>query len=36
LRLVPAPVLRLSRLGYDTALLGAVELARRGLDGTAF
>jgi predicted NBD/HSP70 family sugar kinase len=30
LRLVPAPVLRLSRLGYDTALLGAVELARRG------
>jgi glucokinase len=31
LRLVPAPTLRLSRLGYDTALLGAVELARSGL-----
>jgi predicted NBD/HSP70 family sugar kinase len=29
LRLVPPPALRLSRLGYDTALLGAVELARR-------
>jgi predicted NBD/HSP70 family sugar kinase len=35
LRLVPAPVLRLSRLGYDTALLGAVELARRSYDGVA-
>ena len=32
LRLVPAPVLRLSRLGYDTALLGAVELARLSLN----
>ena len=36
LRLVPAPVVRLSRLGYDTALLGAAELARRGHDGAAF
>jgi glucokinase len=32
LRLVPAPALRLSRLGYDTALLGAVELARQGVN----
>jgi predicted NBD/HSP70 family sugar kinase len=32
LRLVAAPTLRLSQLGYDTALLGAVELARRGHD----
>jgi predicted NBD/HSP70 family sugar kinase len=31
LRLVAAPELRLSRLGYDTALHGAIELARRGL-----
>jgi predicted NBD/HSP70 family sugar kinase len=30
LRLVPAPALRLSQLGYDTALLGAIELARQG------
>ncbi|MGH2543964.1 MAG: ROK family protein [Ardenticatenaceae bacterium] len=29
--LVPAPQLRLSRLGYDTALLGAVVIARQGL-----
>ena len=36
LRLVPAPALRLSQLGYDTALLGAVELARRGHDGVGF
>jgi predicted NBD/HSP70 family sugar kinase len=35
LRLVPAPALRLSRLGYDTALLGAVELARSGLSELA-
>jgi glucokinase len=35
LRLVPAPALRLSRLGYDTALLGAVELARSGLSEIA-
>jgi predicted NBD/HSP70 family sugar kinase len=32
LRLVPAPALRLSQLGYDTALLGAIELARQGLN----
>lgn len=32
LRLVPAPELRLSRLGYDTALLGALAIARRGID----
>jgi predicted NBD/HSP70 family sugar kinase len=32
LRLVSAPTLRLSRLGYDTALLGAIELARLGLN----
>ncbi len=30
LRLVPAPRVRLSRLGYDTALIGATWLARRG------
>lgn len=30
LRLVPAPRVRLSRLGYDTALLGALRLARLG------
>ncbi len=29
--LVPAPAVRLSRLGYDTALLGALTLARQGL-----
>lgn len=29
LRLVPAPALRLSTLGYDTALLGAIALAGR-------
>jgi predicted NBD/HSP70 family sugar kinase len=29
LRLVPAPELRISQLGYDTALLGALALARR-------
>lgn len=29
LKLVPHPEVRLSRLGYDTALLGAVTLARR-------
>jgi predicted NBD/HSP70 family sugar kinase len=33
LRLVSAPALRLSRLGYDTALLGAVEFARLNLKG---
>ncbi len=32
LRLVSAPALRLSRLGYDTALLGAIELARLSLN----
>jgi predicted NBD/HSP70 family sugar kinase len=31
LRLVPAPELRLSQLGYDTALLGALVIARHGL-----
>jgi len=31
LRLVDAPVVRLSSLGYDTALLGAVMVAMRGL-----
>lgn len=31
LRLVPAPQVRLSRLGYDTALVGALWLARLGL-----
>lgn len=29
LRLVPMPELRLSRLGYDTALLGAIAIARQ-------
>ena len=29
LKLVPAPEVRLSRLGYDTALLGAIEIARQ-------
>jgi glucokinase len=31
LRLVPMPEVRLSELGYDTALVGAVALARQGL-----
>lgn len=31
LKLVPAPVIRLSRLGYDTALLGAVAAAQHGI-----
>ena len=31
LRLVAAPEVRLSRLGYDTTLLGAIELARQGV-----
>lgn len=32
LKLVPAPQVRLSRLGYDTALRGTIALAMRGLD----
>ena len=32
LRLVPAPRVRLSRLGYDTALLGSIAAAIHGLD----
>ena len=32
LRLVPAPEVRLSRLGYDTALLGALHIAQHGID----
>jgi predicted NBD/HSP70 family sugar kinase len=32
LRLVPAPEVRLSGLGYDTALLGALAIARLGLE----
>jgi glucokinase len=32
LRLVPIPALRLSRLGYDTALLGAISIAIHGLE----
>lgn len=32
LRIVPVPEVRLSALGYDTALCGAVEAAIRGLD----
>ena len=32
LRIVAAPEVRLSRLGYDTALLGAIVLARQGLE----
>jgi predicted NBD/HSP70 family sugar kinase len=32
LRLVPAPQVRLSRLGYDTALIGALWIARLGLE----
>jgi predicted NBD/HSP70 family sugar kinase len=31
LRVVPAPLVRLSRLGYDTALLGAIAVAIHGL-----
>ncbi len=31
LRLVPAPIVELSRLGYDTALLGAIAVAIHGL-----
>lgn len=31
LRLVPVPEVRLSHLGYETALHGAIEIARRGL-----
>jgi glucokinase len=31
LRLTPHPILKLSTLGYDTALLGAISIARRGL-----
>jgi hypothetical protein len=33
---VSPPALRLSQLGYDTALLGAVELARQGHAGAVF
>jgi hypothetical protein len=29
LRLVPIPAIRLSALGYDTALHGAIAIARR-------
>jgi hypothetical protein len=29
---VPAPEVRLSRLGYDTALLGAIAIARLGVE----
>jgi glucokinase len=32
LRLVPIPALKLSRLGYDTALLGAISIAIHGLE----
>ena len=31
LRLVPAPMLQLSKLGYDTALMGALTIAQRGI-----
>ena len=31
LRIVPIPEVRLSRLGYETALMGALVVARRGL-----
>jgi hypothetical protein len=31
LKLVPPPEVRLSTLGYDTALLGAVAIARHGI-----
>src|SRR6185295_2131116 len=33
LKLVPVPEVRLSRLGYDTALLGAIAIARRQISG---
>jgi predicted NBD/HSP70 family sugar kinase len=33
LNLVPMPELRISTLGYDTALLGAVAVAIHGIDG---
>ncbi len=32
LKLVPVPEVRLSRLGYDTALLGAIAIARQAVD----
>jgi len=32
LRLVPAPKVQLSRLGYDTALKGALVAASRGIE----
>jgi glucokinase len=32
LRLIPHPQLKLSTLGYDTALLGAISIAQRGLN----
>ena len=32
LKLVPAPEVSLSRLGYDTALMGAIAVAIRGLE----
>lgn len=32
LQIVPAPTVRLSRLGYDTALMGALAIAMRGLE----
>ena len=32
LRLVPAPKVKLSSLGYDTALIGALVVARVGLE----
>lgn len=34
LRIVPAPDVRLSMLGYDTALIGALAIARQGLPGS--
>ena len=33
LRLVPAPRIKLSNLGYDTALLGAIAVAQDGVEG---
>lgn len=32
LQIVPAPTVRLSRLGYDAALMGALAIAMRGLE----
>ncbi len=32
LRIVPAPIVRLSRLGYDTALMGAISAAINGIE----